>query len=112
MKYGGGCDGRSNAKGEKRIDCSHLVHEVCKLMGINYQYKTCAEWSIKPPKQFKVTNNPKPGDIVVITNKQKLNHMGIFVNEKVILSATCSGGVRRKNQVFFPWTRRNQNFYV
>src|ERR1700674_1803518 len=68
-------------------DCSHLVHQICKLSGFPYPYASSFDLYDGIDK-FRQVSTPRPGDLVVWRG-----HVGIVINavEHTFYSSVSSG---------------------
>lgn len=77
------------------VDCSGLVHNIYKTVyDIHLERK--AEDIYKKNCRKIPTNSLMPGDLVFFdtkNNRRKVNHMGIYLKDKVFLHASSSRGV-------------------
>ena len=85
----------------RRPDCSHLVHKIYMLAGLNYPY-TDSRHLYRGTGSFARVSRPQPGDLIVW-----LGHVGIVVSprEQTFFSSTNSGIVT-ESWTMRAWKRR------
>jgi hypothetical protein len=66
---------RSNIDFDFQPDCSHLVHDIYSLVGLEYEYAPSRDFYRNEVTEFRRVFHPQPGDLIVW-----LGHVGIVVS--------------------------------
>ena len=66
---------RSNVDVDDKPDCSHLVHDIYSLIGLDYEYAPSRDLYFNEVASFRRVFHPQPGDLIVW-----LGHVGIVVS--------------------------------
>src|SRR5215472_1490216 len=79
---------RSNIDADFQPDCSHLVHDIYSLIGLEYEYAPSRDLYRNEVTAFRRVFHPQPGDLIVW-----LGHVGIVVSplEHTFYSSLNSG---------------------
>lgn len=76
------------------IDCSHLVYQVYRNVGIPYPYMTTS--TMRTSSRF-ICVNPAPGDIILFMN---INHCGVYVGNGWMIDANSYYGKVRYDYIW------------
>lgn len=89
-------------------DCSHLVHEVYSLIGLDYDYLPSRELYKGAADSFQRVFKPQPGDLIVW-----LGHVGIVVSpQEHSFYSSLRSGLLTNNYVTKYWRGRGKpRFY-
>jgi len=66
---------RSNVDVDDQPDCSHLVHDIYSLIGLEYDYAPSRNLYFNEVTAFRRVFHPQPGDLIVW-----LGHVGVVVS--------------------------------
>jgi lipoprotein Spr len=86
---------RFAGKDRSGIDCSHFVHAVYRQIVPDYEYRRAEDYLDDP--QFRQTENPQPGDLIVFTAVNGMSaHVGIVTEPEArkFIGAQSSTGVK------------------